>query len=77
MHFSALLYDSLLRALSDTLIACVQAVFWHHKTLHTVVLTGCCASSAWNGAVYFFDIFAHRYVESVGVAKNAKKDRSS
>lgn len=51
----------------------LQAVFWHHKLIHTLVLILCCAISAWNGAFYYFDIFAHRYVDSVGVQKNVKK----
>ena len=45
----------------------LQAVFWHSKALHTTVLVLCSAMSAWNGAVYHFDVFAHKYVESVGL----------
>lgn len=45
----------------------LQAVFWHSKTTHTAFLILCSASSAWNGATYFFDVFAHRYVDSVGL----------
>jgi len=48
----------------------VQAVFWQSKVLHTSFVILCAASSAYNGTTYFFDIFAHRYVDAVGIPKN-------
>lgn len=51
----------------------MQAVFWHSKLLHTSFLILCSASSAWNGANYFFEVFAHRYVDSVGIPHKKKK----
>ncbi|DBA97222.1 TPA: hypothetical protein ACH3X1_014972 [Trebouxia sp. C0004] len=49
-------------------------IWWHSKTAHTLFLIFCASVSAWNGATYYFDIFARKYIQSLGIEpKPAKK----
>lgn len=40
----------------------VAKIWWSFYGAHTFFLLACLAVSAWNGASYYFDVFAHRYV---------------
>ena len=40
----------------------VAKIWWSFYGAHTAFLLACLAVSAWNGASYYFDVFAHRYV---------------
>ena len=40
----------------------VAKIWWSFYGAHTAFLLSCLAVSAWNGASYYFDVFAHRYV---------------
>lgn len=40
----------------------VSKIWWSFYGAHTAFLLGCLAVSAWNGASYYFDVFAHRYI---------------
>ncbi|KAK9844314.1 hypothetical protein WJX74_000680 [Apatococcus lobatus] len=43
-------------------------IWWHSYWAHTAFLVGCIGVSAWNGANYYFHVFAKRYLASVGAA---------
>lgn len=45
----------------------VCKVWWNYYHAHTVFLLAILCVSAWNGASYYFEVFAHRYVETVGL----------
>ena len=40
----------------------VSKIWWSSYGAHTAFLLSCLVVSAWNGASYYFDVFAHRYV---------------
>ena len=43
-------------------------IWWHSYWAHTAFLVACIGVSAWNGATYYFHVFAKRYLSSVGAA---------
>lgn len=47
----------------------LNAVWWGSRAANTACLLGVFAASAWNGASYYFDWFAHKYVERVGLPR--------
>lgn len=52
----------------------VCKVWWNFYMAHTIFLLAILCISAWNGASYYFEVFAHRYVQTVGLpAKPMKK----
>ncbi|KAK9814724.1 hypothetical protein WJX72_010536 [[Myrmecia] bisecta] len=48
-------------------------IWWRSYWAHTIFLILCAAASAWNGATYYFDVFAHRYVSGVGIEPKVRK----
>ncbi|KAK9792955.1 hypothetical protein WJX73_006729 [Symbiochloris irregularis] len=60
----------LLMALGATL---TSLIWWHSFWAHTAFLVACSSTSVWKGATYQFDIFAHRYLDSVGLEPRKKK----
>ena len=52
----------------------VCKIWWNYYHAHTIFLLVILTISAWNGASYYFEVFAHRYVDSVGLpSKSSKK----
>lgn len=58
----------MLMHLALTTLAMVFNVWWwSHKDMGMAFIVFAFAWSAWNGANYYFEIFAHRYVSSLGI----------
>lgn len=47
-------------------------LMWSHYWLNTAFLVWCLGMSAWNGGNYYFEVFAHKYVNEVGISKPSK-----
>lgn len=56
-----------------TFLLQLQLIWWHSFWAHTAFLVACSSTSVWKGATYQFDIFAHRYLDSVGLEPRKKK----
>lgn len=50
-------------------------IWWHSYACHITILLAMLLWSTWNGANFYFEVFAHRYVRSIGLElKPVKKD---
>ena len=62
-----------LHVVCTALTFAVCKIWWNYYHAHCFFLMTILCISAWNGASYYFEVFAHRYVSSVGLpAKPAK-----
>lgn len=50
-----------------TLTFLLARLFWESFAAHTIFLLFILASSAYNGASFYFEVFAHRYLDQVGI----------
>eukprot|EP01023_Acetabularia_acetabulum_P039420 TRINITY_DN3793_c0_g2_i1.p2 TRINITY_DN3793_c0_g2~~TRINITY_DN3793_c0_g2_i1.p2 ORF type:complete len:232 (+),score=22.76 TRINITY_DN3793_c0_g2_i1:523-1218(+) len=51
-------------------------VFYHNYWAHTIFLILLSLDATWNGANYYFEVFAHRYIVGLGLdLKPPKKDK--
>lgn len=53
----------------------VCKIWWNSYMAHSVFLLAILCISAWNGASYYFEVFAHRYVQTVGVSTKPVKKK--
>eukprot|EP01025_Chloroclados_australasicus_P042845 TRINITY_DN4557_c0_g1_i11.p1 TRINITY_DN4557_c0_g1~~TRINITY_DN4557_c0_g1_i11.p1 ORF type:complete len:400 (+),score=20.55 TRINITY_DN4557_c0_g1_i11:114-1202(+) len=50
-------------------------VFYHSYWAHTIFLVLLSLSATWNGANYYFEVFAHRYIVGLGLDLKPSKKR--
>ena len=48
-----------------TMTLVLTKLWWSYKSAHTLFLIFVLTVSAWNGASFYFNFFAHRYVSSL------------
>lgn len=60
-----------------TLGSAWQLLWWRSYWAHTAWLAGCAAFSAWMGASYQFEIFAHRYLPRLGIQPQPDKKKTA
>ena len=48
-----------------TMTLVLTKLWWSYKSAHTLFLMFVLTVSAWNGASFYFNFFAHRYVSSL------------
>jgi hypothetical protein len=52
----------------------VAIAAWRSWLVHTLLLATMGATSMWNGASYYFEVFVHRYLSSVGLAGHSRSE---
>ena len=51
----------------------VAKIWWNYYHAHTLFLVFVLSMSSWNGASFYFDVFAHRYVAQLGIPARTPK----
>ncbi len=51
----------------------VAKIWWNSYHAHTLFLVFVLCMSSWNGASFYFDVFAHRYIAQLGIPPRTPK----
>lgn len=51
----------------------VAKIWWNYYHAHTLFLVFVLSMSSWNGASFYFDVFAHRYLAQLGIPARTPK----